>query len=200
MTSRGELRRLGEVFEGIGPDQNLSTPSVPREDEYTGTDGLLHCKACNDAREMILKHYMGSPYSWKVRCICKCQDEQYHRNREQARMNENIERNRMLAAEIGFPENMFKGCTFENDNGGDANAIGVAKRYCDKFKQMRDAGEGLMLYGAPGTGKTFIAGCIVNELQRRGFFACMTDASHLSDCMSGYRVDRAQRRSQINSA
>lgn len=203
MTSRSDgFISIGSLLPSSqGQDPSIGHPSTPRQDEYIDDrDGLLHCTKCRGYRETIIQNYLGSGYPRKIRCICRCQDEQYRQNQIQTRINENIYRNRMMAAEIGFPENMFEGCTFDNDQGGDQQAMATAKRYCEQFTRMRESGEGLLLYGAPGTGKTFIAGCVVNDLQRRGYFACMTDASHLSDCMIGYRIDRAQRRSQINSA
>lgn len=189
-----------QIGSGIKPDPNISKPSDPKPDEYLGTDGLLYCKKCNGAREMILQHYLGSPYPRKVRIACKCMDEQYNENIKNTRIQESIERNALKSAEIGFPAFMLKNATFENNRGGDAHAIEIAKRYCTNFKHMLETGEGIIFYGNTGTGKTYIAACIVNELQKRGYFVPITDASHLADAMSGYRVDRQSRRTQIGSA
>ena len=60
----------------------------------------------------------------------------------------------------------MKNWTFENAE--DSKVIAAAKRYVDNFQQFKEAGQGLMFYGGVGTGKTYVAACIVNALIDEG--------------------------------
>ena len=52
---------------------------------------------------------------------------------------------------------------FENDNGS-VPKLEQARRYVEHWDEMRKQNLGLLLWGKPGSGKTFAAGCIANAL------------------------------------
>ena len=52
---------------------------------------------------------------------------------------------------------------FENDNGS-VPALAEAKRYVERWEEMRQNNIGLLFWGRPGNGKTFAAACIANAL------------------------------------
>lgn len=43
----------------------------------------------------------------------------------------------------------------------------LGKRYVENFKECKEQGLGLLIYGEPGNGKTFLSSCIANELLKR---------------------------------
>lgn len=62
------------------------------------------------------------------------------------------------------------GYRFAADNGS-VPQLEQARRYVAHWKQMREQNLGLLLWGRPGNGKTFAAGCIANALLEAEDFA-----------------------------
>ena len=60
------------------------------------------------------------------------------------------------------------------------------KKYAMNFDQCYDRNIGLLLYGGTGTGKTFFAECIANELIKNGRFAMLTSVSGIVGAMQNY--------------
>lgn len=150
-------------------DIDALSQSVPKSgDEYLAEDGLLHCKKCNDPLECIINPLkMGKR---KVRCICSCIKQK--RDAEEAEQrNLVIERNRRRC--FGETDFLLKGCTFkdstENEN------LKIAKNYVKHFEKFLQNGNGLLLHGAVGTGKSHMAACIANSLIDKGYTVIMTN-------------------------
>ncbi len=62
--------------------------------------------------------------------------------------------------------------TFENYQAGtlgQRQALSVCRGYADGFEQRRERGSGLLLLGAPGTGKTHLACAILGQVIRAGY-------------------------------
>lgn len=53
------------------------------------------------------------------------------------------------------------------------------KKYSERFKKALESNIGILMSGLPGTGKTFYANCIANEIQTKGYTV-------LSFNLSGY--------------
>ena len=54
----------------------------------------------------------------------------------------------------------------------------------EHFEDFRKEGKGLLLYGTVGTGKSFVAACIVNALIDKGYPCLMTNFSRLIDAVN----------------
>ena len=76
-----------------------------------------------------------------------------------------------------FGSNVFEKaqtvCSKEND------FIEKFKKYSERFKKALESNIGILMSGLPGTGKTFYANCIANEIQSKGYTV-------LSFNLSGY--------------
>lgn len=66
--------------------------------------------------------------------------------------------------------------TFDNSDGSQKTAEKLAKKYCEDFRQYLYGtkhpelkGKGLLFYGGVGTGKSYVAACIANEIINQGF-------------------------------
>lgn len=62
---------------------------------------------------------------------------------------------------------------FANDCGASPK-LAEARRYAESWPEMQNTGTGLLFWGAPGSGKTFAAACIANELCGRNYEVRMT--------------------------
>lgn len=70
-----------------------------------------------------------------------------------------------LLKRLCFPEAEKKQmCTFENADGSNEKIMRIAKSYADDFHHNYEKGIGLLLFGDTGTGKSYTAACIANEL------------------------------------
>lgn len=77
-----------------------------------------------------------------------------------------------------FDSDALYGCTFENDKGY-CEKIERAKQFCDNWDFIDLNACGLAIFGTPGTGKTFMAACIANELAKKGVSVRMTNCSRI---------------------
>ena len=155
--------------------------TVPRgKDTYTGADGLLYCSNCHTAQQCRIEVFGVEKI---VPCVCKCMNEAMEREKEQdalrAKMAE-IKRFRSM----GFADRDMSAHTFAVDDGANPALTKAAKAYVDNFKDFRKQGKGLLLYGSVGTGKSFIAACIVNALIEKGYPCLMTNFSRLIDAVN----------------
>ena len=64
--------------------------------------------------------------------------------------------------------------TIADKSGENARSVEICRRYAAKFQQMKQDNRGLLLFGGVGTGKTYTAACIANELLAQGVSVVMT--------------------------
>lgn len=148
------------------------------KDFYIGEDGLEYCSNCHTPRERILPHPIdGKPFH--VHFMCECQRKSYEAEqaaRAKREFEEMVERNRGVC----FHVKRMRDWTFANDDGKNP-AVAKAKAYVDAWDEMKSSGIGLMLWGGVGTGKTYLAAAIANELLDQGKRVLMRDFSEISN-------------------
>lgn len=101
----------------------------------------------------------------RVPVMCECQAKEYEEEKESTVKKENMLKLEKLKNH-SLMDNKFKNCTFENFEVDEYNKkyFNMAKKYVENFKEIKKENMGLMLHGSPGTGKTYLAFCIANEL------------------------------------
>jgi len=141
--------------------------ATPKEGDYY-QDDILYCGNCKTPREKVIKGV-------KVPCNCKCMNEARAKDkadRQEKERQRNIENLRSLSQiEKRYREIDFSKLIVNEEN---KEPVSVAKYYVENFEKMLGRGQGLIFYGPVGTGKSFIAICIANELIKREVPVIMT--------------------------
>lgn len=149
----------------------LAEQNAPRESEYIGADGLIYCKDCGEARQIIITPPFPGAQPRAVRCVCSCYQRHEERIKARARREE-IARRRRVCFHGAV---VMEGWTFENDSGKKPELSKAAAQYAEQFKQHYKSGSGLLLWGPVGTGKSYISACIANAVLDKGYTARMTN-------------------------
>ena len=137
-----------------------------------GSDGLKYCKVCGEAKEAFFPKggFMGmKKHSRQCACDRKVYEEEqkYFKDKEHREL---VSRN----TSICFDESRMEEWTFENADMSDT-VMHRAKKYVDNWEEMKRNHIGCLFWGPVGTGKSFIAGCIANELLKQEVMVKMTN-------------------------
>ena len=140
------------AIEGIA--RRAAAANAPKEGDYMGDDGLLYCGTCHTRKQCLVEMY--GKYR-KMPCVCECKK----REALEAAKKEAAEQAERLRRRCGVsPDWTFAAA-------GRSQALDACKRYADRWDEMKESNVGLLLWGNVGTGKTFAAHCICNELLQR---------------------------------
>lgn len=149
-----------------------SVPSATTNDGDFSEDGLLHCGNCRAPKETKISFPWGEQ---TVRVMCECEEEAFNRRIEEEKQRHREEYIRLLR-ETGLPYGL-RTATFANDNGSNPELTERAKRYADKWDEIREKNIGLLFWGGTGNGKTYTAACVANALIDKGIPAIVTSFS-----------------------
>ena len=86
----------------------------------------------------------------------------------------------------------FKYYTFKNDDKENITISRTVNEYARQFDKMLKENKGILFYGDVGTGKTFYALAIANELLERGRFAYVTTISKLISELQTVTFDKIE--------
>lgn len=140
------------------------------EDYYK--DGVLVCGKCHTNKE---KKIQLAGECVTVRCICKCESEERKRIQKQKDYEEEMRRiERLKVASLmdaKLKSATLKTFTQKEDN---QKLYTIVKNYVDNFETFYKSNRGLLFWGTVGTGKSYAAACIANELLNRKIPVVMT--------------------------
>lgn len=146
------------------------------EGDYRNEDGLLMCGKCHTQKECVLPKSDGTTKT--VHCACDCSVEQNEREAEEKRKRDRMQYLDSMRR-TGFPDAEMREWTFAKSDHGDQRNETIARKYVANFDSMRKQGTGLLLCGQVGTGKSFLAAAIANELISQGTPCLMTNFSRI---------------------
>lgn len=162
------------------------------EGDYMGEDGLMMCGVCHKPKQ-FRSQVESLGIDRVVPCMCKCEEER----RDAQEQREKAEETRLkieAMKDYGLKNAQYRNSSFALDDGKDAKASEVCRKYVEKWEEikgMKENGKGLLLHGDVGGGKTFLASCIANALIEKGVHVLMTNLPTLIHSMTAnYGDDR----------
>lgn len=167
------------------------------EETHYEKDGHIYCKTCDERIDGKPLATLGKTMIFRISCKC---DRKRHEEEELRKKQMEQER---LRANCFISRNQI-GYTFENaDNNSDKDLIRKARNYVKHFEKMRADNIGLILYGGIGSGKTYIACSIANEIiseysytvKMRNFAQILNDLQK-----GGFDLDRNEYINSITNA
>lgn len=147
-----------------------------KEGDYVAEDGLIHCGKCHGKKQ---KRLPASVFTGGreliVHCICQCQVEEEERRKEEDEHKKAMERIERLKSASLIDDKLknVRLCVFQK-NADNQKVYTLAERYVEKFDEMYQKRQGLLFWGTAGTGKSYTAACIANELLERNILVVMT--------------------------
>lgn len=150
---------------------NIEKNVPTTKNEYTGSDGLLHCSKCNEPTQTVVD-FLGTERT--VRCICSCGKRILEQQKEKER-REHLDRQRSIC----FSESNMRNWNFANDDKKNPKLSSAMLNYVKNFKDFKRKGTGLLMYGPCGTGKSYYAASIANALIDEGYTVKMTNFTTL---------------------
>lgn len=172
------------------------------EGDYIGEDGLLHCGKCKGKKQTRLPaSNFTRGKEVVVRCICKCQVEENRRREEAEERKEAMERIERLKSASLIDDKLrnTRLCTFQKD-ADNQKVYALAERYVEKFDEMYRERQGLLFWGTVGTGKSYTAACIANELLERNIPVVMTSFVKILQNIQGNPEEEKVFMNRLNDA
>ncbi len=142
-------------------------------------DGLLYCSICHEpVQRKVMFPTMDGTKSMKemiVPVMCECERKQEEAKDKKAQYEKDMRAVNALRAESLLDARLANACLKNFQKGKDNEfSYQVASRYVANFKDMYFKGQGLLFFGDVGTGKSYTAACIANELMNRKVSVVMT--------------------------
>lgn len=153
-------------------------------------DGLIYCGHCHTPKQCRID-LCGE--TRVLGCQCACASRRYDAEKAaDAERQRNYRIAEMRAA--GMADKAVRGYTFAAAE--DTEEIRRCKIYADHFDEAKESGRGLLFWGNTGSGKTYAAACIANQIVDRGIPALVTSFPKI--LAAGWN-ERAQIARQLNA-
>lgn len=134
-------------------------------------DGLVYCGDCHEPKQQRVASQEYGEVLLPRPCLCG--RERSRKDEERRKKAEHTKRvNELRWAGLWDPS--YRKMTFDKDDSPTSPASVISRRYLANWGEMRKSGCGILYHGSVGTGKTFYAACIANELMERNVAAYTT--------------------------
>lgn len=194
---------MSGVFEMIAMKAKKNNP--PEDGDYIDDEGFRCCGKCHTRRETLVDMRIlsknGEPAFRKMPVQCECRKRA--EEAEKARMQylddmatiDKLKKMSLMDAKLS-------GASFDSYvvNTKNERVFRAAMRYVERFDEMYANSQGILLYGPVGTGKSFTAAAIANELMNRKQTVVMTSFIKLLESMSSFKTDDQEYITKLNRA
>lgn len=161
-------------------------------------DGLLYCGKCKAKKQ---KRLVFEGETRIVRCICQCEVQKREAMQKRLDHEEEMRRIERLKSASLMDSKMrsasLKTFTQTADNEKLHRIIG---NYVEHFSTFYEQNRGILFWGDVGTGKSYAAACIANELLSKSVSVVMTSFVKILPQLQGFDVDESEYMAQINVA
>lgn len=185
----------------ILPD-NIEEVDMEDGDYIDPGDGLIHCGTCGGRKQKRLEPSMlTNGKEMVVRCICKCQAAELERRKEEEERRKEMERIARLrnSSLIDDRLRMVRLETFQRTK-ENQKVFSMASRYVEQFDTMYENRQGIIFWGEVGTGKSYTAACIANELLERKIPVVMTSFVKILQNIQGSQEEEKVIMARLNDA
>lgn len=190
-------------MQGLQSILPLGVSEVQLDDgDYVGEDGLIHCGKCHGKKQTRLPaSAMTDGKEMVVRCICKCKVEENRRREEEEERRKAMERIERLRNSSLIDDKLKDARlkTFQKDT-DNQKVFTLAERYVQRFDEMYEKRQGILFWGTVGTGKSYTAACIANELLDRTIPVVMTSFVKILQNIQGNQEEEKVIMSRLNDA
>lgn len=170
-----------------------------RSKDRINDDGLIVCGRCGEQREFFYDLWepeyfsngdrnslIGTNPRYVIRTrACRC-DRDGIAAEEETKAEREAERERRQMEAAAFDMDNLRGVTFRNDDMKDPEASRIARSFVENFDRVREAGQGMVFSGGTGSGKTYMAAMVANELLSRGRCVKVTNLAIMNRKMNEY--------------
>lgn len=147
---------------------------VKGPNDFVAEDGMLYCGECKEARQMWKEFPNPTDEDpertdkLKVVRQCRCEREKEAAEEREAKALEDMKTIEKLR-KASLMEDEFMDADFSHLKENKYNEINLklCRRYVNAFDKMLQNNQGLLFYGGVGTGKSFSAAAIANELIKK---------------------------------
>lgn len=181
----------------------------PENGDYYDSEGFLVCGKCHTRRqvEVNMPDLKAVPFDPKKKVrvkmpvSCRCRAERRYQEEQMLQQDKDMRAMEALKRQSLMDERLrdvsFDSFRKTNDN---AYNLKLCLRYATHFDEMLAKNQGLLFYGGVGTGKTFAAACIANQLLNQRIPVIMTSFVKLLESMQGFSEDDSVLIARLNRA
>lgn len=174
---------LDGLLEGIAARGRANNEA---EGDFRDGEGFLCCGNCRTRKEHLIQL---EEKTLVVACLCECQtEEREHRIREEERQEfrKKCEERR----KDGITDPSYLAQTFDQDDSRNKPVSDVCHKYVDHWEEMKADNMGILFYGGVGTGKSFLACCIANDLIDQCVRVSVTNFPRILNRLQGFGEDK----------